>query len=583
MAKRRTRSSSAHDKVAGAGSGKASSVAIRVRLAMGLVVLLGIGLFARAVFLQVGESEFLQGQGEARHMRAVEIPTMRGSIVDRHGEPLAVSTPVDSVWAHPLRALDSPELLPRLAEILDVPADELERRLTQRTHTEFVWLRRRVTPDVAAQVEALAMPGVGFRREYRRYYPTIEAGAQLVGYTNIDDRGQEGLEMAFDNWLDGEPGSKRVIKDRQGRVVEELELIQPMEAGRDLTLTIDRRLQYQAYRALRDAMYARDAQSGSVVVMDVTTGEVLAMVNHPSYNPNASDRSVGEGLRNRAMTDMFEPGSVIKPFALAAALESGQVTPEMMIDTSPGTLTVSGHTIRDVRDFGELTITDMLVKSSNVGMVELILDMPPERLWGMYQRFGFGQVTGTGFPGESAGVLRDYARWRRLEQATLAYGYGLSVTPLQLARAVSAIADGGRLRQPVLIQEDTQYPPQSVLDPTTAQQLTAMMEAVVESDGGTGRRAQIPGYRVAGKTGTSRKSVAGGYANRYVSSFIGFAPASRPRLAAVVVINDPAGEAYYGGEVAAPVFSQVMAAALRLNNIPPDDAQHMMVSAGGER
>ncbi len=559
-----------------------SNIVGRVRFAMVLVALVACGLLARAVYLQIGTSEFLQDQGEARHLRAVDIPTMRGSILDRHGEPLAVSTPVESVWANPSKALEAPELIPALALALNVSAEDLERRLTQRTHAEFVWLRRRVTPDVAEQVRAIEMPGVGFRREYRRYYPTIEAGAQLVGYTNIDDRGQEGLEMAFDNWLDGEPGRKQVIKDLQGRVVEEVELLQEMESGRDLRLTIDRRLQYQAYRELRNAIYQYQAQSGSIVVMDVTTGEVLSMVNYPSYNPNADDRSVGEGLRNRAMTDMFEPGSVIKPFALAAALELGQVTPDMLIDTSPGHLEVSGHTIRDVRDFGELTITDMLVHSSNVGMVQLILDMPPEQLWGVYQRFGFGQVTGTGFPGESAGVLRDYARWRTLEQATLAYGYGLSVTPLQLVRAVSAIADSGRLRQPLLIMDDTQYPPQSVLAPNIAHALGNMMEAVVESPIGTGRRARIPGYRVAGKTGTSRKSVSGGYANRYVSSFVGYAPASHPQLAAVVVINDPAGDDYYGGQVAAPVFSKVMSAALRLNNVPPDDVQSLMVQAGGE-
>jgi len=574
---RRARTAKKVDKPEGSGS----NIVVRVRLAMGLVAVIALVLFGRAIELQVGDSEFLQDQGEARHLRAVEIPTMRGSMVDRHGEPLAVSTPVESVWAHPARALESPEKIPALARALNVSAEDLERRLTQRTHSEFVWLRRRVPPDVAEVVKALEIPGVGFRREYRRYYPTIEAGAQLVGYTNIDDRGQEGLEMAFDNWLDGEPGLKRVIKDRQGRVVEEVELIQQMEAGRDLQLTIDRRLQYQAFRELRNAVYEYQAQSGSIVVLDIATGEVLAMVNYPSYNPNAENRSVGDGLRNRAMTDMFEPGSVIKPFALAAALEAGQATPDMLIDTSPGTMRVSGHTIRDVRDFGEMTITEMLIRSSNVGMVELILDMPPERLWGMYQRFGFGQVTGTGFPGESAGVLRDYARWRTLEQATLAYGYGLSVTPLQLARAVAAIADDGRLRQPLLIMDDTEYPPQSVMDPKIARQLQSMMEQVVSSPIGTGNGAQIPGYRVAGKTGTSRKSISGGYANRYISSFIGYAPATRPALAAVVVINDPGGENYYGGQVAAPVFARVMSSALRLNNIPPDDVRQLMVQAPG--
>jgi cell division protein FtsI (penicillin-binding protein 3) len=550
---------------------------LRVWLTAGIMLLACIVLFARAVNLQVMESEFLQSEGEARFLRQVEIPTVRGSILDRHGEPLAVSTPVDSIWAHPRTLLQETAQIPMLAGLLEIPADELERRLTQRASREFVWLKRRVHPDLVERVVALDIPGVHLEREYRRFYPTGEVTAQVLGFTNIDDFGQEGLELAYNSWLQGEPGAKRVIKDLFGRTVQEVELVSEMQPGRDLRLTLDRRLQYLAFRELKTAVLEFQARSGSIVIMDVTTGEVLAMVNYPSYNPNASERGASDGLRNRAVTDVLEPGSVIKPFAMAAVLEAGIATPQMMVDTSPGTMEVAGHTIRDVRDYGEMTVTGLMTKSSNVGIVDLVLSMDARHLWGVYSRFGFGEVTGTGFPGESAGVLRDYERWRKLEQATLAYGYGLSVTPLQLTRATAAIADGGRLRQPSFVL-GTDNPPLSVVDPVLAQQLSAMMETVIEP-GGTGTRAAIPGYRVAGKTGTSRKAGAGGYNDRYVASFTGFAPASRPRLAATVVINDPGGEAYYGGQVAAPVFARVMDAGLRLFNVPPDRMDALLVQA----
>jgi len=550
---------------------------LRVWLTAGILLLACVALFARAVNLQVMESEFLQSEGEARFLRQVEIPTVRGTILDRHGEPLAVSTPVDSIWAHPRTLLQETAQIPMLAGLLDIPADELERRLTQRASREFVWLKRRVHPDLVARVVALDVPGVHLEREYRRFYPTGEVTAQVLGFTNIDDFGQEGLELAYNSWLQGEPGAKRVIKDLFGRTVQEVELVNEMQPGRDLQLTLDRRLQYLAFRELKTAVLEFAARSGSIVIMDVRTGEVLAMVNYPSYNPNSSERGASDGLRNRAVTDVLEPGSVIKPFAMAAVLEAGIATPQMAVDTSPGTREVAGHTIRDVRNYGEMTVTGLLTKSSNVGIVDLVLSMDARHLWGVYSRFGFGEVTGTGFPGESAGVLRDYDRWRKLEQATLAYGYGLSVTPLQLTRATAAIADSGRLRQPSFVLA-TDNPPLSVVDPVLAHNLAAMMETVIEP-GGTGTRAAIPGYRVAGKTGTSRKAGAGGYNDRYVASFTGFAPASRPRLAATVVINDPSGEAYYGGQVAAPVFARVMDAGLRLFNVPPDRMDALLVQA----
>jgi cell division protein FtsI (penicillin-binding protein 3) len=553
---------------------------LRVWLTAGIMLLGVVVLVARAVNLQVTDTEFLQSQGEARYLRTVDIPTVRGSILDRHGEPLAVSTPVDSVWAHPGELLQAVDRLPELAAVLDMRVDVLERRLTQRANREFVWLRRRVHPDLAQQVRDLDVPGVSLQAEYRRFYPTAEVTAQVLGFTNVDDAGQEGLELAYNAWLQGEPGSKRVIKDRLGRVVQDIDLIREARPGRDLQLTLDRRLQYLAFRALKQGIRQVDARSGSIVVMDVTNGEILAMVNYPSYNPNNSVRAVGEGIRNRAMTDVLEPGSVIKPFAVAAAMEAGLATPDMPIDTTPGTLNVSGHTIRDVRDFGLTTVEGLLVKSSNVGVVQLVLSMEARHLWGLYSRLGFGTVTGTGFPGESAGVLRDFERWRKLEQATLAYGYGLSVTPLQLVRAMAALADGGRLHQPTFIV-GSDNPVQSVMDPALARDVVSMLEAATGAEG-TGQLARVPGYRVAGKTGTTRLVGAGGYESRYVSSFGGLAPASRPRMAAVVVINDPAGDQYYGGQVAAPVFGEVMSAALRLFSVPPDDLSTLVAATGDE-
>jgi cell division protein FtsI (penicillin-binding protein 3) len=401
--------------------------------------------------------------------------------------------------------------------------------------------------------------------------------AHVVGFTNIDDVGQEGLELTYNDWLQGEAGRKRVIKDRLGRTVEEVELVRESRPGNDLRLTIDRRLQYLAYRELKRTVLMHGARSGSVVMMDLDTGEVLAMVNQPSYNPNKPGND-SDGLRNRALTDVFEPGSVIKPFAMTAVLENGEFTPGSPVETTPGTLVVSGHTIRDHHNYGLLDLTGVLTKSSNVGVTKLALGLQAEQMWDTYKRYGFGEATGTGFPGESAGVLRNYRRWRRLEQATISYGYGISATALQLAQAYAVIANEGRLRQPTLIQGAVN-PPISVVDPRIARQIAAMLETVTGPQG-TGKQAGVANYRVAGKTGTSRKASASGYANRYVASFAGFAPASDPKLICVVVINDPTGELYYGGDVAAPLFASVVSGALRLMNIPPDDYSALMVKSG---
>ncbi|MEJ2534274.1 MAG: penicillin-binding transpeptidase domain-containing protein [Gammaproteobacteria bacterium] len=548
----------------------------RVYALLFIFIGISVGLVVRAVELQVVDRDFLQEQGEARFVRVVDLPTTRGVISDRNGEPLAVSTPVDSVWVNPQELLQVPERIADLATVVGRDPALVERRLTQHAGREFVWLRRRLHPEIAAEIRALEIPGVFLQKEYRRFYPAGEVAAHLVGFTNIDDVGQEGLELAFNDWLEGTPGSKRVIKDRKGRVVEEIELVREPEPGKDLRLTIDRRLQYVAYRELKRAVLEHGARSGSVVVLDVATGEVLAMVNSPSYNPNQPSPD-SDGLRNRAVTDVFEPGSVMKPFAVLSVMENGIARPDTPVDTNPGWVHISGYTIRDHRNYGMLDLTGVITKSSNVGVSELALQLEPERMWDTYTRFGFGEATGTGFPGESAGVLRNHRRWRRVEQATISYGYGVSVTVLQLAQAFAALADDGRLHQPSLIL-GAANPPITVADPELSRQVAAMLETVPTPEG-TGKQARVANYRVAGKTGTSRKASAAGYASRYVASFAGFAPASDPRLVCVAVINDPSAGKFYGGDVAAPLFSAVMNGAMRLLNIPPDDYEAALARA----
>ena len=540
-------------------------------------MLCSVALIARAVNLQVMETDFLQGQGKARFLREVVIASTRGVITDRNGEPLAVSTPVDSVWVDPGELLEYPEKIKPLARLINANAEEIERKLTQRASKEFVWLRRRLNPDVADKIRALNAPGVNLQKEYRRFYPAGEVTSHVIGFTNIDDVGQEGLELAYDSWLAGRPGSKRVIKDRKGQVVEEVELIRESDPGHDLHLSIDKRLQYLAYRELKSTVLQHGARSGSVVVLDVNSGEVLAMVNQPSYNPNDPGHDT-DGMRNRAVTDVIEPGSVMKPIAITSVLENGLAVPTTPVETSPGYITISRHTIRDHNNYGLLDVTGVLTKSSNVGVTKLSLQLEPEQMWDTYNRYGFGEATGTGFPGESAGVLRNHRRWRRLEQATISYGYGVSATPLQLAQAYAAIANGGILRQPAFIK-DSNNPPISAIDPEIAQAVARMLETVTTT-AGTGKRARVANYRIAGKTGTSHKASASGYAAaRYVSSFAGFGPVSSPRLVCVVVINDPTGKEYYGGLVAAPLFSEVMTGAMRILDIPPDDYPAMLVSA----
>ncbi len=542
-----------------------------------VLVALGVGaatLLARGVYLQVIDQDFLEKQGDARILRVAKLSANRGMILDRNGEALAVSTPVDTVWADPRKLAQVPQDFPRLAKALDRDVQWLARRVTSSLDREFVYLVRHMRPQDAAKVKALGIPGVDTLREYRRYYPAGEVTGHLLGFTNVDDVGQEGLELAFDQWLGGEPGAMRVMRDSLGRTIEDIERIKAPRPGQDLRTSIDLRVQYLAYRELKAAVQANHARSGSVVVLDVATGEVLAMVNQPAFNPNDREQYSASRYRNRATNDFFEPGSSIKPFVVAAGMETGRFHSDTLIDTSPGTLRVGIKTVKDKHNLGTIDVTTVLAKSSNVGVVKIALSLEPEQMWRAFDLFGFGRVSGSGFPGESAGILTSHGHWRSIGQATMSYGYGLSVTPLQLAQAYAVLGAGG-IRRPISLRR-VESPPagERVFDESVMQELVHMMESVV-SEAGTARRASVMGYRVAGKTGTAWKaSETGGYStNKYMAVFGGVVPASKPRLAAVVVIDEPTGGAYYGGQVAAPVFSAVMSGALRLLAVAPDDLQ----------
>ena len=543
----------------------------RTRFLIGLIGVGAIALEGQVLYLQIFEKDFLEAQGDNRHLRTVQISAHRGPITDRHGEPLAVSTPVDSVWADPQALRPALDRLGELAEVLDLDPDWLARRVTSNLDREFVYLRRHLRPDHAARALSLGLPGVSTLREYRRYYPSGEVAGHVLGFTDIDDHGQEGMELAYDYWLAGEIGSKRVLKDRLGRVIEDVELINAAQPGRTLAASLDLRIQYLAYRELMQAVQESDAISGSVVIVDVTTGEVLAMVNQPSFNPNDRTQLDVSRYRNRAVTDIFEPGSSFKPLIVAAALESGAYSPNSIIDTSPGYLRVGGNILtEDYSNLGRIDITTMLAQSSSVGAGRLGLELDPDQLWAVLTNFGIGRLTDSGFPGESAGVLNDPQHWRPVGQATLGYGYGLSVTALQLAQAYSIIAADGVRRPITMIAQDGEVSGERVVSADTARALRTMLESVVSPDG-TGQRAAVANFRVAGKTGTAKKFIVGGYAeDRYLAVFAGLAPVSDPRLVAVVVIDEPRGEDYYGGLVAAPVFSRILSGALRLLAVPPD-------------
>lgn len=552
-----------------------------------VLLVLPVLLLGQGISLQLLEGDFLQGQGDQRHLRVEVLPAHRGAIHDRHGEPLAISAPVDTVWANPgvLLAKAKPESLSELAEVLSLDLRALRDDLKKRETREFIYIRRHVDPRIADAVMDLKLPGIALQREYRRFYPAGEVTGHVLGFTNIDDRGQEGIELTYDEWLSGSPGAKRVLRDRRGRNIEDVERLQEPEPGRDLTLTLDQRLQYIAYRELKAAVERHGARGGSVVLMDPTTGEILAMVNQPAFNPNRRSDITGGRYRNRAVTDTYEPGSVIKPFTIAAALRSGEYVADTAVDTTPGVMRVAGHEVRDVRDFGPLDVASVLKKSSNVGAAKIALDLGEGQVWRVLNEVGFGQPSSVMFPGEASGHLSAMPTERPVERATLAFGYGVSVSNLQLARAYSAIAADGQLPRPRLLTNANAAAAESVMSTEVATALRSMLAAVTES-GGTATQAAIPGYRVAGKTGTSRKAVAGGYAESlYISTFAGMAPAREPRFVAVVSIDEPTGEDYYAGPVAGPVFKSVMSAALRLYDVPPEDptsAAALTVAQGGQ-
>lgn len=563
-------------RAAQADTAATSSYRWRSALVLVLVLACAAGLSVRALELQWLDRPFLAKQGDERTMRVAKIVAHRGAITDRNGEPLALSTPVDTVWVNPQEINENIDEVPRLAKALKQEPQSLVRRVTSNLDREFLYLARHMPPEQAARIKALGIPGVYLLREYRRYYPAGEVSGHLVGFTTVDDQGQEGLELGFDQVLDGENGAKRVIQDLYGRSVQNVESIRAPRPGRDLTTSIDLRIQYLAYRELKAAMQEYRARAGSVVVIDVDTGEVLAMVNQPTYNPNDRDQIKAGLYRNRAATDIFEPGSSIKPFVIAAALESGQWRPDSVVDTAPGFLKVGTKVFEDEHPLGTIDIATVLAKSSNVGMLKIALSLKPEQIWHTLTALGFGQVTGGGFPGESAGMLSHYSHWRPIGIATLSHGYGLSVTPLQLAHAYATIGAGG-VSRPISFERVTApVPGAQVIPRNIANSLVQLMESVVNAEGATGKRAAVVGYRVAGKTGTAWKSTAGGYStDRYMAVFGGVVPATRPKLATVVVIDEPSGKLFYGGEVAAPVFSSVMTGALRLMDVPPDDLQNV--------
>ncbi|MHB9119395.1 MAG: peptidoglycan D,D-transpeptidase FtsI family protein [Burkholderiales bacterium] len=545
----------------------------RSRLLLSLLLLAFLVLLGRALYLQGLNNEFLRQKGDARYSRVIDITAHRGIITDRNGEPLAISTPVESVWASPQDAEISSAELQRLAVLLQVPMSEIKKKVRPGKR-DFVYLKRQLPPELAKEVMQIGIPGIFLQREYRRYYPAGDVVAHLLGFTGIDDNGREGMELAYQNWLAGQAGSRRVIKDRQGHIIEDVESIKVPHQGKALALSIDRNLQYLAYRELSLAVEHFKAKAGSIVMLDAKTGEVLAMANLPSYNPNNRTTLEPRVTRNRAITDQYEPGSTLKPFTIAEALDSGKYKPTDIIQTAPGTLTIGPAVIHDSHPEGALTVEQVIQKSSNVGASKIALSLPREMMWDSLHRAGFGQPPHSGFPGEASGKLRPYQTWRPIEQATMSFGNGVSVSLLQLARAYTAFANDGELKPISLLKLTQPVAGVQIYKPETARAMRKMLEMVTQS-GGTGPNAQVLGYRVAGKTGTAHKVVGNGYSpNLYVASFVGMAPVTDPRLIVAVMIDQPSNGEYYGGVVAAPVFSKVMAGALRMLGIPPDAPQN---------
>ena len=537
--------------------------------ALFVALLIGLaGLLGRGVYLQGIHNDFLQKKGDARYSRVIEVSAHRGKISDRNGEPMAVSTPVESVWASPPDVEADRRQAKKLAQILGMDVEDLKNRLFD-TSRDFVYLKRQLPPDQVEKVVAMNLPGVSLLREYRRYYPTGEEAAQTLGFTGQDDNGQEGMELALQGLLGGKPGSQRVIKDNRGSIVEDAGSLHPSKPGSDIVLSLDSNLQHIAYRELESAVKQHRAKAGAVVILDSRTGEVLALANYPGYNPNNRNNTSSKAMRNRAIADLFEPGSTLKPFTVATAIETGKVKPNTVINTEHGVYTLGNRKIHDSHPESRLTVAQVIQQSSNIGAAKIALSLKSETMWQGLADSGFGAQTGSNFPGEAPGKLRDPKTWRPIEQATMAYGHGISVNLLQLARAYTIFANDGELKPISLLKLDAPVIGTRVFSERTSRELRDMLEMVV-LPGGTAPLAQIAGYRVAGKTGTAHKLVDGRYVNHYIASFVGFAPASNPRLVVAVMIDDPSGADYYGGEVAAPVFSKVTGAALHALNVPND-------------
>jgi cell division protein FtsI (penicillin-binding protein 3) len=539
----------------------------RALLLFGGLAALFTVLLGRSLWLQWMENDFLQGQGAARFSREIEVPAHRGRILDRNGAALAISTPVKSLWVFRDKVDATNDQLRKLARVLEMTPQQLSTRL--RGDGEFAFVAKQLAPETAQRAMTLGIQGLNEQNEYRRYYPGGEVTAQIIGFTGDKDTGQEGIELAQQAWLGGMPGSRRVIINRRGDIVEDVAAIRAPQAGRDLALSIDSRLQYLAFRELTAAIERNKAKAGGLVVVDAKSGEILALANWPTYNPNRRDRTARERMRNRALTDTFEPGSTMKPFTIAAALEAGKVRPDTVIHTEAGTLTIGRQTIHDAHRAGPLTVEQVIQKSSNVGAAKIALSLPSETLWRMFSEAGFGTVPSTGFPGEVAGRLRPPTTWKPIEQATMSYGHGLSVNLVQLARAYTVFADDGELKPVALFKTDGAVAGRPVVSVKTARAVRHMLE-LATLPGGTAPQAQVAGYRVAGKTGTARKIEGGEYTRKYVASFVGMAPVSNPRLIVAVMIDEPSNGGYYGGTVAGPVFSDVMGAALRMLGVPTD-------------
>jgi cell division protein FtsI (penicillin-binding protein 3) len=545
------------------------------------VLLVGLaGLLGRGVYLQGIHDDFLQEKGNARYSRVIEVGAHRGLISDRNGEPLAVSTPVESVWASPPDVEADRRQVKQLAQILGMDTGEIKTRLFD-TSRDFVYLKRLLPPDQVEKVVRLNIPGVLLQREYRRYYPSGEEAAQTLGFTGQDDIGQEGMELALQDQLAGKTGSQRVIKDNRGYIVEDAGSLNPPKPGNDITLSLDSNLQHIAYRELENTVKQHQAKSGAVVILDARSGEVLALANYPAYNPNNRGNISSKAMRNRAITDLFEPGSTMKPFTVATAIETGKVSPHTVINTERGVYTLGGSRIHDSHPEPILTVAQIIQKSSNIGAAKIALKLKSETMWQGLADSGFGAQTGSNFPGEAPGKLRDPKTWRPIEQATMAYGHGVSVNLLQLARAYTIFASDGELKPISLLKLDAPVTGKKIFSDRTVREMRQMLE-MVALPGGTAPLAQVSGYRVAGKTGTAHKLEDGHYVDRYIASFVGFAPASDPRLVVAVMIDDPAGPDYYGGEVAGPAFSKIMGAALHALNVPNDAPPDNVVAPPAE-